>query len=190
MAAHIASVAHSGIRALPSDAFLREVRTGDLLFCSGRDVIDKVIEDETRSPWSHVLMCWTTPFAGCWLTLEATFERGVHVGLLEDYIKHYAGSLMLARRLALDTAMIDAELARGLSLLDDSYDWRQEVSIAARKLCSALPLIQPKHELYCSGLQYVMSVATPYPLRKPDANMPTPEDLWRDPSVVPVCAME
>lgn len=189
MAAHILSANISGVRVLQPDAFLRAARTGDLLFCSGRNLIDKVIEGETDSPWSHVLMCWTTPAAGRWLTLEATFERGVHVGLLSDYIDRYDGDVVLARRPTLTESMIDAELARGFSLLDDTYDWQQEVSIAARKLCRALPLIEPQHELYCSGLQYVMSLATPHPLRRPDANMPTPEDLWCDPTVEPVCAL-
>lgn len=135
-------------------------------------------------------MAWTPgAWAGQWLTLEATFGRGVHVGLLADYVDHYDGDVVLARRPQLTQAMIEAELARGFSLLDDSYDWQQEVSIAARKLVKALPLLQPKRELYCSGLQYAMSLATPYPLKRPLASYPTPEDNWTDPSVEPVCAL-
>jgi hypothetical protein len=52
-----------------------------------------------------------------------------------------------------------------------------------------LPLIEPKKELYCSGLQYAMSLATPYPLQRSSANYPTPEDNWTDPTVTPVCAL-
>lgn len=85
--------------------------------------------------------------------------------------------------------MIRAELDRGFSLLDDSYDWQQEVSIAARKLIKSLPLIEPKKELYCSGLEYAMSLATLYPLQRSSANYPTPEDNWTDTTVVRVCAL-
>lgn len=122
-------------------------------------------------------------------TLEATFSKGVHVGVLADYVDRYDGDLVVARRSALSPEMFQAELDRGFSLLDDSYDWQQEVSIVARKLIKSLPLIEPKKELYCSGLQYAMSLATPYPLQRFSANYPTPEDNWTDTSVIPVCAL-
>lgn len=129
-------------------------------------------------------MVWSPGgWARQWLTLEATLTRGVHVGLLADYVDHYDGDVALARRPKLTESTIEASLARGFELLDDSYDWMQEASIACRKLCAALPLIQPRGELYCSGLQYAMSLATPYPLQKPAASMPTPEDNWTDATV-------
>jgi hypothetical protein len=135
-------------------------------------------------------MVWTAGvWCQQWLTLEATFSKGVHVGVLADYIDRYDGELVLANRPALSPAMIQAEVDRGLSLLDNGYDWQEEVSIAARKLISFLPLIEPKKELYCSGLQYAMSLATPYPLQRPSANYPTPEDNWTDPTVQPICAL-
>jgi hypothetical protein len=74
-------------------------------------------------------------------------------------------------------------------VLDDGYDWQQEVSMTARKLVGMLPLIQPKKEFYCSGLQYFMRLATSLPLQKPGVNMPTPEDNWTDASVEAVCLM-
>lgn len=196
MAAHIDSVAAACNRAtvpLPrvtKAEFYRRLCAGDLVFCSGREAVSSVIERETFSPWSHVLMAWIPgAWAGQWLTLEATFGRGVHVGLLSDYIDHYDGEIVMARRPALTQQWIDAELDRGFSLLDDGYDWKQEVSIAARKLLKSLPLLQPRDELYCSGLQYAMSLATPYPLKRPLASYPTPEDNWTDPSVEAVCAL-
>jgi hypothetical protein len=134
-------------------------------------------------------MIWS-PGAWCpqWLTLEATIQKGVHVGLLRDYVESYPGDLVVARRPLLTEAMIEAEVCKGLDLVDDNYDWIQEVSIASRKLCAVLPLIEPKNELYCSGLQYAMSLVTPYPLQRPTANYPTPEDNWTDPTVEAVCA--
>jgi hypothetical protein len=170
--------------------FYDQIRPGDLLFCSGRAAISRAIEDATAAPWSHVLMVWMAgPWSRQWLTLEATFAKGVHVGVLSDYVDRYDGDLVLANRPALSPEMIQAALDYGFSLLDDSYDWQQEVSIAARKLIKSLPLIEPKKELYCSGLQYAMSLATPYPLQRSSANYPTPEDNWTDPTVEPVCAL-
>lgn len=190
MAAHVESVAASGLAKVTKGEFYERIRPGDLIFCSGREAISEVIEGETHSPWSHVLMAWTPGgWARQWLTLEAAFGRGVHVGLLSDYVDCYDGDVVLARRPALTQAMVETELALGFSLLDDGYDWQQEVSIAARKLVKALPLLQPKQEMYCSGLQYAMSLATPYPLQRPLASFPTPEDNWTDATVEPVCAL-
>lgn len=190
MAAHVESVATSALTRVTKGEFYERIRPGDLIFCSGREAVSQAIQRETHSPWSHVLMAWTPGgWAAQWLTLEATFGRGVHVGLLADYVDGYDGDVALARRSVLTQAMVQAELARGFSLLDDGYDWQQEMSIAARKLVKALPLLQPKQEMYCSGLQYAMSLATPYPLQRPLANFPTPEDNWTDATVVPVCAL-
>ena len=190
MAAHIRCMAESGIKAVTRGELYQQIRPGDLLFCSGNEAISRTIEDATASPWSHVLMAWLPgSWSSQWLTLEATFARGVHVGLLADYIDGYRGEIAVASRPCLSAQMIRSALNRGLSLLDDNYDWQQEVSIAARKLVKSLPLIEPKHELYCSGLQYAMSLATKFPLQRPLANYPTPEDNWTDPTVVPVCTL-
>lgn len=190
MAAHIRCIAESRIERVTRGELYQQIRPGDLLFCSGKQPISQTIEKTTASPWSHVLMVWLPgPWCSQWLTLEATFTRGVHVGLLADYVDGYNGDIALANRPCLSPQMLQSELDRGLSLLDDNYDWQQEVSIAARKLIRSLPLIQPKKELYCSGLQYAMSLATPHPLQRPLASYPTPEDNWTDPSVQPVCAL-
>jgi hypothetical protein len=77
----------------------------------------------------------------------------------------------------------------GLQVLEDAYDWRQEVSVVGHRLLQCIPVEIPKREYYCSGLQYWMSLATRHPLRRPGVNYPTPEDLWLDPTVVPVCAL-
>lgn len=189
MATHIDSIAGSKIEKVARPEFYRRLLPGDLIFCQGRLHISYAIEYATRSPFSHVVKAWL-PGDWCtqWLTLEATIDRGVHVGLLSDYVDSYKGDLVIGRR-SLTQAEIEGEVNTGLNLVDDKYDWKQEVSVAARKLVSSLPLIEPKSELYCSGLQYVMSLASSKPLQRPAESYPTPEENWTDPSVVPVCAL-
>jgi hypothetical protein len=110
MAAHIWSVAESGITTVTKGELYQQIRPGDLLFCSGREAISRAIEDATTSPWSHVLMVWMAgPWCEQWLTLEATFSKGVHVGVLADYVDCYDGDLVLANRLPLSQKMIQAE---------------------------------------------------------------------------------
>ncbi|MGO8719328.1 MAG: hypothetical protein ACLQMO_08940 [Acidobacteriaceae bacterium] len=189
MATHISSVASSDIRQVDKEGFYHELEWGDLVFCCGQEAISKGIEQITHSPFSHVLMAWLPAEATQWLTLESTFHNGVHIGKLSDYVDAYDGDLVMARRVMLTAAEKMAALNAGFNVLDDAYDWQQEVSIAAHKLIHALPIDKPKKEYYCSGLQYFMSLATPYPLQRPGPNYPTPEDLWTDPTVTPVCAI-
>jgi hypothetical protein len=189
MAAHIDSVSRSSILVATRGEVYSLIRPGDLLFCSGRAGVGHAIEDVTASPFSHVLMAWLPgDWATQWLTLEATFPRGVHVGILSDYIDNYDGDLVVTRR-DITEAEILAEVNAGLALVDDQYDWAQEVSIVGHKLIHQFPIVHPKAELYCSGLQYAMSLASSKPLQRPAANYPTPEDNWTDPSVTPVCAL-
>ena len=189
MAARISSVGGSQIARVAKAEFLAETRSGDLVFCCGRAAVSKAIEDVTHSIFSHVLMTWLPPDADAWLTIESTFEHGVHVGLLSAYVEDYDGDLVLARRPVLDAAEIRKARDAGLRVLDDAYDWRQEVCIVGHRLLKSIPVEIPKREYFCSGLLYWMSLATAFPLRRPGVNYPTPEDLWVDPTVVAVCGL-
>ena len=189
MAAHIDSIASSGIARVTKADFYEQLRWGDLLFCSGRAPVSRAIEDFTHSPFSHVLFCWLPAHAGQWLTLEATLARGVHVGKLRDYVDAYDGDLALARRPAVGDMQKFDELNAGFDVLEDGYDWEQEVTMVGHKLLKLLPVAHPKGEYYCSGLMYVMSLASRSPLQFPGPELPTPEQNWTDPSVEPVCAL-
>ena len=189
VAQHIDSVINSTIRKADKAGFYAALEWGDLVFCSGREAVGIGIEKITHSPFSHVLMAWLPAHASQWLTIEATLTRGVHVGKLSDYVDGYDGILALARRPALNEAEKIAELNAGFAVLEDPYDWQQEVSMVAHKLIRALPVDRPKKEYYCSGLQWWMSKATPYPLQMPGLNLPTPEDNWTDPTVEAICTL-
>jgi len=189
LAIHISSVVASGIPKVSKDDFYNLLMGGDLVFCSGREEVSIGIERMTDSPFSHVLMAWLPAHANQWLTIEATMNRGVHVGKLSDYVDGYDGDLVLARRPILTDDEKIAELNAGLTVLEDSYDWQQEVSIVAHKLIAAVPVIHPDNKYYCTGLMYLMSLASGHPLQKPGPNLPTPEDNWTDATVLPVCAM-
>jgi hypothetical protein len=193
MATHIDSVRGSAIPKVDKATLYSMCKGGDLVFCWGSARISKAIEAVAGGP-SHVLMIWT-PWPGApWMTLEATFpsatesKSGVHLGLFSDYVDGYDGDLVLCRRPGLTQQQILDELNVGFTLLDDNYDWQEEVSIAARKLIPFAPVIKPKNELYCSGLQEAIAVNTiPFKTYGPDWN--TPEQDFIDPSVETVCAL-
>lgn len=193
MADHIVSVADSSIRKVDRQTLLSLCEQGDLVFCWGSEKISEIIEKVSGGP-SHVLMIWKPWFSSPWLTIEATFpsstesKSGVHVGLFEDYVYSYPGSLVLCRRPALTGHEIQLEIEKGLSLLDDNYNWKTEISIVARKLLPFLPPIEEKNELYCSGLQEVMAEHT-VPFKKYGVDPNTPEQDFEDTSVVVVAAL-
>lgn len=187
MAIAIQSIAASTIPKVDAAAFFAAMRPGDLVFCWGDAAISHAIEEFTGGGPSHVLKVWL-PWPGLapWLTLEAEINHGVRFGQFEDYV-NYPGDLVLCRRdLTLD--QVEAEIAFGASLLDFKYDYIEFASLVARKLSTRFPLIQPQHELYCSGLQQAIA-AKSVPFSVPDKPWATPEQLYTDPSVVAVCAL-
>jgi hypothetical protein len=190
MARHIASIAGSDIPKVTVAEFWSQLRCGDKVFCEGMSgVIDSGIKFETGSCLTHVMQVWLD--GAVWTTLESTIDRGVHCDTFADYVNNYDGNLVIARRPALTDAMLRAERDAMLRLLDSHYDWKQEAEIAAHNLLPFFKVGATRKEYYCSGLQYVGSLATAYPLQaaKLAGEMPTPEDNWTDASVVAVCAL-
>lgn len=184
MANHVESVKQASFPLVGKDEAWKRVRSGMLGFCSGSEPISKAIEGATHSPWSHVFLIWGPVFQRVWLTIEATLEKGVHVGLLSDYIAGGDGDLAFASRIDPTSDLpvemnstFDAELA----LLDESYATAGLIQEGAHKLLKIIPPDWNKNQCYCSGLQWRGSQAstTPFPARD---GAPTPEDLWCDPN--------
>lgn len=189
MAQHIESVAGSSIPKGSALTFLSQARNGDLVFCSGSADVSHAIEGETKSPFSHVLQLWLPAGFSEWLTLESTIEKGVHVGQFSEYVGGYDGDLVLCRRPSINSQGVNAIQSKFMTILDDNYDWRSEVSQAVRKLLSWLPVIQPKAEYYCSGSQWYASTAWSPALKRPSQlYLPTPEDNFTDSSVEAIFA--
>lgn len=188
MATHITSIKNSTIPRVTKEQFYGELRGGDLVFCQGNYAISKGIEVITGSPFSHVFMSWLPEGADQWLTMESTSDKGVHIGRLTDYLDSYDGDVVIGRLTGFGLTDTIQALNAGFKVLEEAYDFAQEGSIVARKLCSKLPLIKPTKEYYCSGLMWLITQATKFPLQQTGANLPTPEDNWTDPKVVPVCA--
>ncbi|GGA80819.1 hypothetical protein GCM10011507_35040 [Edaphobacter acidisoli] len=193
MAAHLTDLKSSGIPSVTKDDFYRKyLQWGDLVFCCGQHPIARAIEGVTHSPLSHVLMAHLPYSQGPWMTLEATVTKGVHFGLLSDYTGFQDGTLILARR-NLSFMQRLSMLDTMAGLIDDKYDWRQEVSIVANRLLHFLPVVHPQGELYCSGLIWAGARAIApfaYQVDAAHPSYPTPEDIYTDPSVEAICMLE
>jgi hypothetical protein len=189
VAQHIASVASSSIPKVSKTQFLAKCLPGMAIFCEGEYEISKAIEGFTDSPFSHVATVINLPVIQRWGVLEATKDHGVHIGHLDYYLDSYRGDLVLVNVpgfLRGDTTKL---LQTQFDLIDDAYDIGLEVSMVAHKLCELYPLKQDKNEYFCSGLYEQGRKATSVPLKFAGPGMASPEQVWCDPSIVPVCAL-
>ncbi|HEV2275624.1 MAG TPA: hypothetical protein VGR96_15740 [Acidobacteriaceae bacterium] len=188
MAAHIDTIRNSGIPERSKAEFYAACRPGMPLFCQGRYPISLGIEKFTGSPFSHIATLFYVDAVKRWAVLEATKEHGVHVGHLDYYIEQYKGDLVLASTPALNDADYSALLQAQFDLVDDAYDTGQEISMIGHKLLH-LPIRVDRKEFFCSGLYEQGRKSTSVPLEYKGPGMATPEQVWRDPSIVPVCAL-
>ena len=189
MAQHIDSVAVSSIPKVSKTEFLAACRPGMPIFCQGHYGISKGIEAFTESPFSHVATLICLESIGRWGVLEATKDHGVHVGHLDYYLGQYDGDLVLASTPVLQSEDYLKLLQIQFDLVDDAYDVGQEVSLVAHKLCSLYPIRVNRNEYFCSGLYQQGRKGTSLPLKVPGPGMATPEEVWCDPSIVPICSL-
>lgn len=185
MAEHIENVRTSQIPVVTPDEFYAQMQPGDLVFCWGSPFISKLIEAFTGGP-SHVLKVWLPWSIGPWLTFEAEINRGVRFGKFSDYM-NYPGDIVLCRR-PLTLEQVEAELLMAATLIDEHYNTVEFASLVARKICDKFPIIQPSKELYCSGAQQAIASQS-VPFDVPDRPWATPEQLFTDQSVTPICAL-
>lgn len=190
MAQHIDSVAGSTIPKASRAEFYRSARSGDILCCSGVADISREIERKTRSPWSHVAMVWKPVDSGVWLVLESTYEHGVSVELLDTYARGQDGDIVLARRACLTVDDVAAMRNRGLGILGEQYDWKDEVKMACSAVLRWMPMRPESREEFCSGYyQYMSHAVRGKEILTPGPWPATPEQIWLDASVAPVVAL-
>jgi hypothetical protein len=189
MAAHIQSIASSSIPKVTKQGFYAALRFGDAVMCQGNYGISKLIERQTGSCLSHILMAWLPARSSQWLTAESTQDKGVHVGLMSDYVDKYNGDIAIVRRAGLNDADHYAMLNRFYSVLECAYNSSEEVTTVLHKLMRVIPIAQPKRQLYCSQLWKFMceETTTACGVGADGVNY-TPEDAWLDGAMQPVAA--
>ncbi len=188
MALHIDDVRPSRIPKVSKADFYAACKPGMPIFCQGRYPISLGIEHFTGSPFSHVATLFYIDALNRWAVIEATKDHGVHVGHLDYYTDQYQGDLVLAATPVLNNADYTALLQAQFDLVDDAYDTGQEISMVAHKLFH-LPVRVGRKEFFCSGLYEQGRRSTSAPLIYSGPGMATPEQVWCDPSIVPVCAL-
>ena len=88
----------------PYDTVAGDIRTGDLILCSGDGAFSKLIRWATGSPWSHIAIAARLDPLGKVIVMESVEKIGVRAVALRSFLtrdsngrKPYPGRILLAR---------------------------------------------------------------------------------------------
>ncbi len=130
------------IKARPYDEVRPNLRSGDLLMCSGSSFFSNIIQRATRSPWSHVAFILVVREIGRVMVMESLEGFGVRTVPLSQYLtdydrrgNRYDGELYVARHRGFAAARTEELLAMARFAVDQlarEYDKTEIARIAWR----------------------------------------------------------
>jgi hypothetical protein len=116
-----------------------EIKSGDILLCSGNSVLSNMIKQATHSVWSHVAFILRLDSVDRIMILESVESIGVRAVTLSHYIndyngtgKSYPGHLMIARHHDMKQENIKNLSKIAIDLLGHHYNTQEIIRIAAR----------------------------------------------------------
>ena len=145
-----------------------EIKSGDILLCSGRATFSNMIKEATQSVWSHVAFILRLDAINRIMVLESVESIGVRVIPLSNYIfdyngtgKGYDGKLMLARHRDFQSKNLINLSKTAIDLLGYPYNTQEIVKIAARISMNTIGIQNPKQDakpdraFICSEYAYI-----------------------------------
>lgn len=146
-----------------------DVRSGDILLCSGNSIFSQLIQKVTNSVWSHVAFILRLDPLDRIMVLESVESIGVRTVPLSNYVsdynatrKGYPGRLMIARHLDVREENIAKMSIAAIDFLGFPYGKEEIIRIAARISMHSLGLENTeidnpfdKHEFICSEYAYL-----------------------------------
>lgn len=145
-----------------------DIKSGDLLLCSGTTPFSRLIQDATKSPWSHVAFVLRLDIIDRIMVLESVESIGVRTVPLSSYVNDYNGTgqgypgqLLIARHNAMQQKNIINLSKFATNLLGHSYDTNEIIRIASRISLQAIGLNNstqdspPQNTFICSEYAYV-----------------------------------
>ena len=145
-----------------------EIKSGDILLCSGNAAFSNMIKQATQSVWSHVAFILRLDAINRIMVLESVESIGVRVIPLSNYVfdyngteRGYEGRLMLARHHDLQSKNIVNLSKTAIDLLGYPYGTEEIVRIAARIGMNTVGIKNPEpdapaaKEFICSEYAYI-----------------------------------
>lgn len=132
------------------------IKNGDVLLCSGTGIFSTMIQEATRSIWSHVGFILRLDEIDRIMVLESVEPIGVRTVPLSKYLRDYdskghgyKGGIAIIRHREFDSRVDRHALKKltqfAVDLFGYPYDKDEIAKIAARILASSLPF---SHEFY------------------------------------------
>ncbi len=166
-----------------------ELKTGDIVFCSGNYMFSKLIQKFTKSTWSHVGIIYKDEALDRILILESEKLYGVRLAPLSKYIKDYhgknkpyKGQIAVGKTITpINNNAINKAISYGIDLLTKPYDNWEIVRIAGRILFKIGKRTKDKKYI-CSEL--VQECYKQAELEfKYHNSLISPDDIWKDKNI-------
>ncbi len=152
---------------VPYSAIRPEIRSGDLLLCSGTAFFSRLIQHKTGSLYSHVGILWLNAEAERVMVYESVESKGVINRPLSRYLTNYnndgqpyPGRMFLARHAGfagLTPAQRQQFLQFAIDVLDHPYDSQEIARIAVALMAPDLAW-HPAFPEVTVGTRYICSV--------------------------------
>lgn len=186
MAAPIAKKEIKRLPVQPYETVRDNLRSGDLIFCSGSYFFSGLIQRFTGSVWSHVGVVYRDEALRRVFILESEAGIGVRLVPLSKYLRDYHGrnrpyrGQIVIGRIApdLDLAKVHQAVSFGMDLLTKPYDNSEILRIAARILFRIGRRTRDRKYI-CSELVDECFRSAGVRFTRPD-NYISPDDIWRN----------
>jgi cell wall-associated NlpC family hydrolase len=171
------------------DDVRRDLRSGDLVFCSGSYFFSGLIQRFTKSVWSHVGIVYRDEHLQRVFILESETGIGVRLVPVSKYLRDYhgrrrpyRGQIVVARvHPEPRDEQVKQAVSFGMDLLTKPYDNFEILRIAARIALRIGRRFQDR-KFICSELVDECYRAAGVRFARSD-NYISPQDIWRDPAV-------
>jgi hypothetical protein len=174
----------------PYEVVRNELRSGDLIFCSGSYLFSGLIQRFTGSVWSHIGIVYRDEALQRVFVLESETGIGVRVVPLSKYLRDYhgrnrpyRGQIVIGRVVpGLDAERVRHAVSYGMDLLTKPYDNSEILRIAARILFRIGRRTRDR-KFICSELVDECFNAAGVRFTRPD-NYVSPDNIWCNDCVV------
>lgn len=181
----------------------KQIRSGDILLCSGSSPFSTLIQKATNSVWSHVAFILRVDVIDRVMVLESVESIGVRTIPLSSYVSDYnasgtgyPGKVMLARHAGIAAKQMAKFSRAAINFLGYPYGTDEIVRIATRISMHALGLhaLEPEHskkrEFICSEYAYACFQSIGVHIGQERDGFITPADFACSKEVKPICFIE
>lgn len=155
-------------QAVNYESFRPNIKSGDLLLCSGSKAFSRIIQAGTKSVWSHVGFVMPLDAIDRVMVLESVESVGVRTVPLRKYLTDYdsmgspyPGGLVIARHkdfaAKADTMKLNKLGQFAVDLFGYPYDTEEIARIAARIAASSIPFTNKDKKALKRNREYICS---------------------------------